>query len=615
MEDRHRAAGARAPDTTGGRDQEGRPRDEDKAQVKKGAKAASVDDLMEFAGTGGRWNVTVLVLGCCCTFMSPLQTLSYEFLGATPEHWCKVQPLLDANWTQHQVLSLAIPPRTDKPGYESCLMYDYNYTLAAELGYEATLADKALVSADSNETLSCYSRDFNFTQYESTVVTEWDLVCERRALYSTTQAVSQFGNFIGSFFFGFLLDSFGRRRVVLVCVALVVPAGFATALSPFYEVYILLQTLVACLLYGAYIGCFVIVMEVSAPRQRSSVGSLFAIPWALGYMATPGIAYLVRTWPWLQAAFTLPMTLLLVYFWWLPETPRWLVLKGRFREALRVLSWAARVNGRALPPAKGLLKDMEAIRNKVLAASRTKESELSCAKALFLLTAPSLRRTTAVTLFCWVAASLVYYGVSLNAANLSADPYIYVFLGGLVEIPSYLLLWLALVRFGRKSTLIAFYLVCTVCIFVVAALMLLGFHDWIIVVVVLSLSGKVAISAAFQLVYVFTAELFPTSHRSLAICLSVVVSRLASVSAPYINDILGDLVTWGPSVVFGSMSFLAVVFVLLLPETKGSTLTEVIKAGDAPQEPSAGQKDKQSQEGNGAGPSNAAAVNEGFEPC
>ncbi|XP_063591322.1 organic cation transporter protein-like [Penaeus indicus] len=507
--------------------------------------------------------------------------------------------------------------RTNKPGHESCLMYDYNYTLAAELGYEATMADIAVISGDSNDTLSCYSRDFNFTQYESTVVTEIQPVI----------AVISKGK-------GHLVScSFGRRRVVLICVGLVVPAGFVTALSPFYEVYILLQTLVACLLYGAYIGCFVIVMEVSAPSQRSSVGSLFAIPWALGYMATPGIAYVVRTWPWLQAAFTLPMTLLLVYFWWLPETPRWLVLKGRFREALRVLSWAARVNGRALPPAKGLLKDMEAIRNKVLAASRVKESELSCAKALFLLTAPSLRRTTACTFFCWIAASLVYYGVSLNAANLRcalrsdlvlrkyqgietiADPYIYVFLGGLVEIPSYLLLWLALTRLGRKTTLIAFYLVCTTCIFTVAALMLLGFHDWIIVVVVLSLSGKVAISAAFQLVYVFTAELFPTSHRSLAICLSVVASRLASISAPYINDILGDLVTWGPSVVFGSMSFLAVATVLFLPETKGSSLTEVIKAGDAPQDPSAGQQDKQSREGKDPGPSTAAAVNEGFEPC
>lgn len=56
--------------------------------------------------------------------------------------------------------------------------------------------------------------------------------------------------------------------------------------------------------------------------------------------------------------------------------------------------------------------------------------------------------------------------------------------------------------------------------------------------IVLSLSGKVAISAAYQLVYVFTAELFPTSHRSLAICLSVIASRIASISAPYVNDIL-----------------------------------------------------------------------------
>lgn len=57
-------------------------------------------------------------------------------------------------------------------------------------------------------------------------------------------------------------------------------------------------------------------------------------------------------------------------------------------------------------------------RSKALAASQEKESKPSRVKALFLLTAPPLRRTTACTLFCWIAASLVYYGVSLNAANL-----------------------------------------------------------------------------------------------------------------------------------------------------------------------------------------------------
>ncbi|XP_042867655.1 organic cation transporter protein-like [Penaeus japonicus] len=619
MEERDRSAEARVPGESGSRDSERSSTADGDAEGKKGddnAEAATVDALMALAGTGGRWNITVLVLSCCCTFMSPFQTLSYEFLGATPEHWCLVEPLVDANWTQHQVRSLAIPPRIGQPGYESCLVYDYNFTLAAELGYEATMANRELVSRGSNnETRPCYSRDFNFTQHESTVVTQWDLVCERRALYSTTQAVSQLGNFLGSFFFGFLLDSFGRRRIVLICVALVLPAGFATALSPVYEVYIFLQTLVACLLYGAYIGCFVIVMEVSAPHQRSSVGSLFAIPWALGYMATPGIAYLVRAWPWLQAAFTLPMTLLLVYFWWLPETPRWLVLKGRFREALEVLSWAARVNGRSLPPAGRLLQDMETIKEKALAASRGKESEMSCVKAVFLLTAPSLRRTTVPVLFCWITVSLIYYGVSLNAANLSADPYIYVFLGGLVEIPSYLMLWLALSYLGRKTTLIAFYLVCGVCIFAVAALMLLRLNDWIVLVIVLSLSGKVAISAAYQLVYVFTAELFPTSHRSLAICLSVIASRIASISAPYVNDILGDLVTWGPSVVFGSMSCVAVAVVLLLPETKDRALAEVISAGHAPEEPSeaGARQGVQSKEGEHFRSSNTAMVNEGFE--
>lgn len=69
MGDRDRAAGARAPDEVGGHDPLGCSRGEAEAEVRKGdsgAKAACVDDLMELAGNGGRWDVTVLVLACCC---------------------------------------------------------------------------------------------------------------------------------------------------------------------------------------------------------------------------------------------------------------------------------------------------------------------------------------------------------------------------------------------------------------------------------------------------------------------------------------------------------------------------------------------------------------------
>lgn len=50
--------------------------------------------------------IHVFVLG---TFINPLQTINYQFLGATPDYWCHVPALVDANWTQEQILSLAIP--------------------------------------------------------------------------------------------------------------------------------------------------------------------------------------------------------------------------------------------------------------------------------------------------------------------------------------------------------------------------------------------------------------------------------------------------------------------------------------------------------------------------
>lgn len=60
-------------------------------------------------------------------------------------------------------------------GYDGCTMYDYNYTAAVDMGYEAALANSsALVISD--DVVSCLTRDFNHSQYESTVVTEVGLL-------------------------------------------------------------------------------------------------------------------------------------------------------------------------------------------------------------------------------------------------------------------------------------------------------------------------------------------------------------------------------------------------------------------------------------------------------
>lgn len=56
-------------------------------------------------------------------------------------------------------------------------------------------------------------------------------------------------------------------------------------------------------------------MEVCSPRQRSVVGPLYQIPWSLGYMLVPLIAYMVQSWRWLQAAYSLPLLYTIILFW------------------------------------------------------------------------------------------------------------------------------------------------------------------------------------------------------------------------------------------------------------------------------------------------------------
>ncbi|KAG7153956.1 Organic cation transporter protein-like 25 [Homarus americanus] len=186
-----------------------------------------------------------------------------EFLGATPDYWCHIAPLVEANWTDQQILSLAIPYSNSTGKYEGCQMRNYNYTAAALLGYKATMKDPSVVQhGNTTSIIKCSARDFNHSQYSSTVVTEWDLVCERRVLYSTTQAVMEGGKIVAYPIFGYLIDALGRRPIVLVCVVINILAGFLVAASPTVEVYILLKLIVSATDAGTYLGIFVFGMFV-----------------------------------------------------------------------------------------------------------------------------------------------------------------------------------------------------------------------------------------------------------------------------------------------------------------------------------------------------------------
>jgi MFS family permease len=149
------------------------------------------------------------------------------------------------------------------------------------------------------------------------------------------------GAFIGAMTSGELAGRLGERRVMLLTCAIFVlaPVGLAFA-----------QSATEVGLWRALLGYAVgtvsmvapmYVAEASPPARRGALVSLFQFGVTLGIL----IAYLVNfaftdggDWRWMFALGALPGFVLFAALLPLPESPRWLMLKGRQEEAARAMA-------------------------------------------------------------------------------------------------------------------------------------------------------------------------------------------------------------------------------------------------------------------------------------
>ncbi|XP_030828349.1 organic cation transporter protein-like [Strongylocentrotus purpuratus] len=171
--------------------------------------------------------------------------------------------------------------------------------------------------------------------------------------------------------------------------------------------------------------------------------------------------------------------------------------------------------------------------------------------------------------------SLVYHGLSLNTSNLGVNEYVAFAVSGAVEIPAYLLSVVAIeIKFiGRRISL-------SVCMLVagVACLSTSAIPPGAALTSV-AMIGKFGISASFAILYLYTAELYPTNIRSVAMGTCSMFSRIAGIVAPLIL-ILAKIWTPLPLVIYGSVSVIASLLTLFLPETLGHKLPETIEESE-----------------------------------
>ncbi|XP_029586735.1 solute carrier family 22 member 13 isoform X3 [Salmo trutta] len=154
-------------------------------------------------------------------------------------------------------------------------------------------------------------------------------VCIDPVVLSYSQTMYMTGLLLGSLFGGALSDRYGKRVVLLVCVCVHSVTALLPAILPQAILFLTLRCLAGVSCCCINICSFSLGVEWSLPRYRIWPPALLSFSFSLGMMALAPLAYLTHTWTQLHLALAIPQILCLPLYYYIPESPHWLLLKKR----------------------------------------------------------------------------------------------------------------------------------------------------------------------------------------------------------------------------------------------------------------------------------------------
>ncbi|XP_078086931.1 organic cation/carnitine transporter 2-like isoform X1 [Mustelus asterias] len=516
------------------------------------------DEITAFLGEWGPYQKAIFFLLSLSIFPNGFCGMSIVFVADIPEHRCLIPGNLNLSeaW-----INRTIPLQLEKGKLQHSKCRRYRLDVIVNLSQ--TFPDPDSFNMSELEQEPCldgweYSKD----QYISTIVSEWDLVCDNEWKGPFAMSVFFVGVLSGSFISGQLSDRFGRKIVMFGTMAIQTGFSVLQAFSPNWEIFCILNFLVGLGQISNLVAAFVLGSELLGKSIRvtfSTVGAF--IPYAIGYMLLPLVAYFIRSWWILLSILSLSGVLYFPLWWFIPESPRWLLIKGRVQEAEAILRHIAKKNH--ITPPEVLFNDIE------LQDMKAKSEQSH--SIIHLFKTDNIRAITIINFLVWMILTAEYFSLSLNTPNLHGDDYLNCFFAGAIEVPAYVAAWLFLQRFSRRFSLSGSLLLGGVVLFFIQPIP----SNLLVLSTILVMIGKLGTTTAFAIVYVYTAELYPTVVRNMGVGVSSMASRLGSIISPYIFH-LGFYYEFLPYILMGSLTVFSAFLVLFLPETLNIPLPETI---------------------------------------
>uniref|UniRef100_A0A3Q0S8X8 Solute carrier family 22 member 5 n=1 Tax=Amphilophus citrinellus TaxID=61819 RepID=A0A3Q0S8X8_AMPCI len=408
-----------------------------------------------------------------------------------------------------------------------------------------------------------YSKDI----YQSTIVTEWDLVCDNQWKVPFASSTLFVGYLVGSLISGQLSDRFGRKKVVFMSLGVQCLSVLLQSFSHSWRMFCIMYLWVGASQISLYISAFVLGTEVLSKTMRVLFTTLGAfLFYCIGYMILPWIAYGIREWRTLLAVLSATPLMNIPLWWFIPESPRWLITQGRVKEAEAIVRHAASKNNIEAPPV--IFKESE-VR---LINCHNNSINIYTYTMLDILKSKNLRCITLMCLLLWMAINIGYFGLSLNTSNLSGNPFVNCFLSATTEVPAYIVsTWL--LKACPRRALLSLFLIIGGGVLLLIQFIPDTFHH---VALALEMTGKFGFTMAFSIVYIYTAEIYPTVLRNIGMGMCSSAARVGSITAPYVI-FLGTYNKVLPYILMGSLTIASSVVNFFLPETLHKDLPETVE--------------------------------------
>ena len=397
---------------------------------------------------------------------------------------------------------------------------------------------------------------------------------------------------------GPISDRFGRRPVLKVAAVLFTLSAIASAIAPDY-----LTLVIARMLGGFGVGAALIIApmyiaEIAPADIRGRMVSFNQLNIVIGISVAYFSNFLILslgqsdlawaqslrmgdwTWRWMLGVEAIPAIVYFFALFLVPESPRWLVMRGKTEEALQILT---RVSGKAQAE-----EDLGAVQDSLDAEAHLEKGSL---RDLFL---PAMRLVMTIGIVIAILQQITginsvffYAPMIFEQSGIGKDAsFMQAVLVGIVNLVATVVAIALIDKLGRKPLLVSGLVI-------IASSMLLlaySFHsatygpggELIDMNATMVLIGILSFVAGFgvslgPVMWVLFSELFPNRLRGIAISfcglINSSISFLVQLVFPWELENFGPATTF---LIYGSFAIIGLIFVMrVLPETKGRSLEQL----------------------------------------